>query len=153
MALSLTPLFSGSSGNAILISSGTSHILVDAGVSGRRIEEALHSVGQDIRGIKGILITHEHSDHIAGAGILSRKHNIPVYATAPTWEACSEKLGSVQSRLTRVIGKTGFILTICSSSLTIFRTTPPTPWDTVSLAARASLPLRRTLDFSPKHSR
>ena len=110
MALSLTPLFSGSSGNAILISSGTSHILVDAGVSGRRIEEALHSVGQDVRDIKGILITHEHSDHIAGAGILSRKHDIPVYATAPTWEACSEKLGSVQSRLARVIGKTGFYI-------------------------------------------
>ncbi len=110
MALSMTPLFSGSSGNAILISNGTSHILVDAGVSGRRIEEALRSVGQDIRDIKGILITHEHSDHIAGAGILSRKHDIPVYANELTWEACGAKLGNVQSRFARVIGKTGFYI-------------------------------------------
>jgi phosphoribosyl 1,2-cyclic phosphodiesterase len=110
MALSLTPLFSGSSGNAILISSGTTRILVDAGVSGRRLEEALRSVDQDARDLQGILITHEHSDHIQGAGILSRKHNIPVYATAPTWEACADKLGNVQSRLTRVIGKSGFYI-------------------------------------------
>lgn len=110
MALSLTPLFSGSSGNAILISSGTTRILVDAGVSGRRLEEALRSVDQYARDIKGILITHEHSDHIQGAGILSRKHNIPVYATAPTWEACAGKLGNVHSRLTRVISKTGFYI-------------------------------------------
>lgn len=110
MALSLTPLFSGSSGNAILVSSESTHILVDAGVSGRRIEEALHGIGQDIRGVKGILITHEHTDHIQGAGILSRKHGIPVYATAATWEACGDKLGSVQSRFARVIGKTGFCI-------------------------------------------
>lgn len=110
MALSLTPLFSGSSGNAILISSGATHILVDAGVSGRRIEEAMSSVGQDVRDIKGILITHEHTDHIQGAGILSRKHNIPVFATAPTWEACGNKLGNVQNRMARVITKSGFYI-------------------------------------------
>lgn len=110
MALSLTPLFSGSSGNAILISSGTSRVLVDAGVSGRRIEEALRSVDEDIRDIKGILITHEHSDHIQGAGILSRKHSIPVYATAPTWEACADKLGNVHSSLQRIISKAGFYI-------------------------------------------
>ncbi len=110
MAFSLIPLFSGSSGNAILLSSGQTHILIDAGVSGRRIEEALQSVGHDVRAVKGILITHEHTDHIQGAGILSRKHHIPVYATAPTWEACGDKLGCVQSRLARVIGKTGFYI-------------------------------------------
>ncbi len=110
MALSLAPLFSGSSGNAILISSGNTRVLVDAGVSGRRIEEALRSIGQDIREIKGILITHEHSDHIQGAGILSRKHSIPVFATAPTWEACGDKLGRVQSRLQRIIAKSEFYI-------------------------------------------
>jgi phosphoribosyl 1,2-cyclic phosphodiesterase len=110
MALSLTPLFSGSSGNAILVSSDRSKILIDAGVSGRRLEEALHSIGETINDIKGILITHEHSDHIQGAGVLSRKHNIPVYATAPTWAASCDKLGSVRSALARVIGKDPFYI-------------------------------------------
>jgi phosphoribosyl 1,2-cyclic phosphodiesterase len=110
MALSLTPLFSGSSGNAILVSSQRSKVLIDAGVSGRRLEEALRSVGEAVDDIKGILITHEHSDHIQGAGILSRRHNIPVYATAPTWAASCDKLGSVRSALTRVIGKDPFYI-------------------------------------------
>ncbi|MDD5017327.1 MAG: MBL fold metallo-hydrolase [Eubacteriales bacterium] len=110
MALSLTPLFSGSSGNAILICSERTKILVDAGVSGKRLEQALLSIGENIRDIKGILITHEHSDHIQGAGILSRKHDIPVYATEPTWLACGDKLGSVHSRLTRIISKNAFYI-------------------------------------------
>lgn len=110
MALSLTPLFSGSSGNAILVSSDRTRVLIDAGVSGRRLEEALKSVGEDIRDIKGILITHEHSDHIQGAGILARKHGIPIYATAPTWEACAAKLGNVKTHLQRVIDKTEFYI-------------------------------------------
>lgn len=110
MTFSLTPLFSGSSGNAILISSGLTRILIDAGVSGKRIEEALRSVDEDIRDIKGILLTHEHTDHIAGAGILSRKHSIPVFATAETFAAGGEKLGSIQSRHMRIISKTGFYI-------------------------------------------
>lgn len=110
MAFSLTPLFSGSSGNSILVSYGDTHILVDAGVSGRRLEEALRSVDMDVQSIKGILITHEHSDHIQGAGILSRKHHIPIYATAPTWDACGNKLGNVENRFVRVISKSGFYI-------------------------------------------
>ncbi|MFA5675157.1 MAG: MBL fold metallo-hydrolase [Christensenellales bacterium] len=110
MAFSLAPLFSGSSGNAILISSGKTKILVDAGVSGRRLEEALCCIGEDIKDIKGILLTHEHTDHIAGAGVLSRKYSIPVYATAPTFEAGVEKLGRIQSRHARVISKSGFFI-------------------------------------------
>jgi phosphoribosyl 1,2-cyclic phosphodiesterase len=110
MSLSLTPLFSGSSGNAILVSSGRSKILIDAGVSGRRLEMALHGIGEAVGDLKGILITHEHSDHIQGAGILSRKHGIPVYATAPTWAASCDKLGSVRSAMERIIGKDPFYI-------------------------------------------
>lgn len=109
MSLSLSPLFSGSSGNAILISSEKTKILVDAGVSCRRVETALKDLGQDVRDIKGILITHEHSDHIAGVDVLSRKHNIPVFMTEPTWLACSSKL-NIGSRLTRVISKSEFYI-------------------------------------------
>ncbi len=110
MTLSLSPLFSGSSGNAILISSGTTKILIDAGVSGRRLEEALFTLGEDISQIKGILLTHEHSDHTKGVGILSRRHGIPVYATADTFAAGGQMLGSIQSRHMRVIAKTGFYI-------------------------------------------
>jgi phosphoribosyl 1,2-cyclic phosphodiesterase len=110
MSLSLTPLFSGSSGNAILVCSDKTRILIDAGVSGRRLEEALHSIGESARDIKGILITHEHTDHIQGAGVLSRKHDIPVFANAATWQACGDKLGSVRRALSRVIGKDPFYI-------------------------------------------
>lgn len=109
MSLSLSPLFSGSSGNAILISSEKTKILVDAGVSCRRIETALKDLGQNIQDIKGILITHEHSDHIAGVDVLSRKHNIPVYMTEPTWLCCSSKV-NVAPRLSRVISKSEFYI-------------------------------------------
>lgn len=110
MAFTLTPLFSGSSGNVMLIGSDRTKILIDAGVSGRRIEETLRQIGEDIRDIKGILLTHEHTDHTMGAGILSRKHGIPVYATSGTFEAGREKLGSIQGRCERAITKDGFYI-------------------------------------------
>lgn len=108
MALSISPLFSGSSGNAILISSGRTKILVDAGVSCKRIEEALKSIGEEAAALSGILITHEHTDHIAGVQVLSKKHSIPVFATEPTWLSMSKL--EVQTRLTRVISKTDFYI-------------------------------------------
>ena len=87
-------LFSGSSGNCIFISSGETSVLVDAGVSGKRIEEALEQIGESIKSISAIIITHEHSDHIAGAGILSRRHKIPIYANSRTWDAMRPFLGN-----------------------------------------------------------
>jgi phosphoribosyl 1,2-cyclic phosphodiesterase len=108
MALSLSPLFSGSSGNSIFISSGRTKILVDAGVSCKRIEEALKSIGETAAGLRGILITHEHTDHIAGVEVLSRRHGIPVYATEPTWLSMSRL--NIQTRLTRTISKTDFYI-------------------------------------------
>lgn len=78
---------SGSSGNAIYVGSEQTHLLVDAGISGKRIEEGLNTL--DICGtdLDGILITHEHSDHIGGLGVLSRRYHVPIYATAGTVEA------------------------------------------------------------------
>lgn len=108
MALSISPLFSGSSGNAIFISSGRTKVLIDAGVSCKRIEEALKYIGEDAAGLNGILITHEHSDHTAGARVLSKKHGIPVYATEPTWLSMSGV--DIQTKLTRIISKTDFYI-------------------------------------------
>ena len=75
---------SGSSGNCIYVGSDTTHLLVDAGISKKRVEEGLDTLGLSLQDIDGILITHEHSDHISGLGVLLRKREIPVYATEGT---------------------------------------------------------------------
>lgn len=77
-------MFSGSSGNCVYISACGAAILVDAGVSTRSIVRALDSIGSSINKIAGILITHEHSDHIKGLKTLLSKYKIPVYANAGT---------------------------------------------------------------------
>lgn len=89
----LCSIASGSSGNCIYVGSGMTHVLVDAGISGKRIEEGLRSIGVNPEDLSGILITHEHSDHIQGAGVLVRKYGIPIYATAETF--CAMKKGKV----------------------------------------------------------
>ena len=77
---------SGSSGNCIYVGSDDTHLLIDTGISKKRIEEGLEKL--EIKGdeLDGILITHEHSDHIQGLGVFSRKYEIPVYATPGTIE-------------------------------------------------------------------
>ena len=98
MELRFAPLFSGSSGNAIYVGCDGAHLLVDAGVSGTRVAKALESVGVAPGSLDGILITHEHSDHIQGVGVLSRKYDIPIYATEGTWAAMEGKLGAVAAK-------------------------------------------------------
>lgn len=77
---------SGSSGNCIYVGSDHTHLLVDAGISKKRIEEGLKAL--EIKGeeLNGILVTHEHIDHIQGLGVFSRKYEIPIYATQGTIE-------------------------------------------------------------------
>jgi Metal-dependent hydrolases of the beta-lactamase superfamily I len=95
MEMYFCPLFSGSSGNVLFCQYGATRLLIDAGKSGKAIEDALKSIGTDIRSVSGVLITHEHSDHIAGAGVLARKYHIPLYATAETWRAMEGKIGKI----------------------------------------------------------
>lgn len=95
MELRFSPLFSGSSGNAIYVGCDNAHILVDAGMSGTRITQELARIGVNPGQLNAILVTHEHSDHIKGIGILSRKYDIPVYATEGTWQGMRSKIGSV----------------------------------------------------------
>lgn len=78
---------SGSSGNCIYVGSETTHLLVDAGISGKRVESGLNFLDLTGRDVDGILVTHEHSDHIAGIGVLLKRYNIPIYATKGTIEA------------------------------------------------------------------
>ena len=77
---------SGSSGNWIYVGSGSHHLLIDAGISGKRVEAGLKELQLSGKDIDGILLTHEHSDHIKGLGVLSRKYEIPIYVTAGTAE-------------------------------------------------------------------
>ena len=103
MELRFAPLFSGSSGNAIYVGCDNAHILVDAGMSGTRVAQALQDIGVQPGQLDGILITHEHSDHIKGVGILSRKYNVPIFATSGTWTAMNGKIGVISPNNVRVI--------------------------------------------------
>ncbi len=80
-------LFSGSSGNSIFVSSGGTKLLVDAGVSAKRIENALLDIGESADGLSAIFITHEHSDHIKGVRVLASRYGIPVFADGRVIEA------------------------------------------------------------------
>ena len=67
-----------------LVSCGATHLLLDAGISARRITTALKGLGVDPASLSGVLVTHEHSDHISGLATLTKQLQLPVYATAPT---------------------------------------------------------------------
>ena len=89
--LKFCSLYSGSSGNSFFVQSDDINILVDAGVSGKKIVDGLASIGISIQNISAILVTHEHSDHTKSVATLSKKYNIPVYANKKTWNAMKDK--------------------------------------------------------------
>jgi Metal-dependent hydrolases of the beta-lactamase superfamily I len=78
---------SGSNGNCTYIESGESRILIDVGISAKKLEESLNELDVKTSELTGIMITHEHSDHIKGLGLVSKKYQIPLYATEETFEA------------------------------------------------------------------
>ena len=82
-----TTIASGSTGNAALVSCGDTHILLDAGISAKRVTAGLAELGVKPRQLSAILLTHEHSDHVSGLRVLTKKAGAPIYATRPTlWE-------------------------------------------------------------------
>jgi len=78
-------LYSGSSGNSLFVQGDETKILIDSGVSAKKIIEALDSIDVDIKEINAILVTHEHIDHIRSLGTIAKKYNIPIYANLGTW--------------------------------------------------------------------
>lgn len=89
----LCSIASGSSGNCIYTGSDNTHLLVDAGISAKRIEAGLKELQVEGKDIQGLLITHEHSDHIKGVGVLARRYGFPIYATEGTIAQMKEMSG------------------------------------------------------------
>jgi len=92
-------LASGSSGNCTLVSDGAVHILIDAGISCRRIVKSLAELGISAQDLRGIFVTHEHTDHISGLQTLSKHFHLPVFAAAPCAAAIAAKAPAAQDVL------------------------------------------------------
>ena len=99
MAVSVSVIASGSRGNCALVASSTTRILVDAGLSGRETFKRLHGLGERTEEISAILITHEHSDHVAGLQRLATKLNVPVFLTEGTHHAFNRAMRDEEGQL------------------------------------------------------
>jgi phosphoribosyl 1,2-cyclic phosphodiesterase len=99
MAVSVSLLASGSRGNCALVASSSTRILVDAGLSGRETFKRLHSLGERPDQVSAILITHEHSDHVAGLQRLATKLKIPVFLTEGTHHAWNRAMRDEEGKL------------------------------------------------------
>ena len=85
--LNFCSLYSGSSGNSLFVQSDNTNLLIDCGVSAKKVETALNGLNIDPKSIDGILITHEHSDHVQGLGVFAKKFNVPVFVNSKTLDA------------------------------------------------------------------
>src|SRR5690554_2038759 len=117
--MKLYSLASGSSGNAYLVYSAGTAILLDAGLSGKRILDAIAGLGSYQEKLQAIIISHEHCDHIRSAGVLSRRLNLPLYITRGTWAAGKYSIGAVAEENLRFY-EAGAVFTIGSMQLTAF---------------------------------
>lgn len=137
--IKICALYSGSSGNSIFISSkdrtsvsynilsgieinsGT-NILVDAGVNGKQMQTAMDEIGESMNDVHGILITHEHVDHMRGIGVVMRRHGIPLYVNSKTWKKMQNlSIGDIPDKLVNII-KSGKTFQIRDLVIESFRT-------------------------------
>ncbi|MET3193069.1 MBL fold metallo-hydrolase [Bacillus sp. OAE603] len=95
MSLHFSVLASGSTGNALYVGTEQTKLLVDAGLSGKAMESLFKDINRDIKEVSGILVTHEHSDHIKGLGVLARRYQVPIYANEKTWKAMNHLIGDI----------------------------------------------------------
>lgn len=108
--LDICVLASGSSGNAIYVASNEKKLLIDAGLSGKEVNKRLKKINSGVDEIDAILLTHEHGDHIQGAGVISRRCNVPIYASQGTWQGAKDKLGKITPANKNTINKEDLIL-------------------------------------------
>ncbi len=118
--LTLHTLASGSEGNCLLISGGQTHILLDAGISCKRIVISLAALGLTMDDVDAVLITHEHSDHICGLATLVRRHQVPVYLTAATGRQLACRIAGIQPLLREV--RPGDVFAVENVKVSVFPT-------------------------------
>ena len=106
MGIRFTVLASGSTGNATIVQTEDTTLLVDAGLSVKKLEGLMEGRGVKGGELQGILVTHEHSDHIRGLGAVARKYQLPIYANEATWEEMHKHVGNLDPSQ-RVILNTG----------------------------------------------
>lgn len=94
-AFQISVLASGSTGNSLYIETPKKKILVDAGLSGKKVTSLLNEVNRKPDDLDAIFVTHEHRDHVHGVGVLSRKYNLDIYANDKTWQAMAPLIGNV----------------------------------------------------------
>lgn len=95
--LKISILASGSSGNVTYIESDKRKLLVDCGLSGKKTTALLSQINRTPDELDGILVTHEHKDHVHGVGVLARKYNLDIYANEKTWEAMAPSIGKIKT--------------------------------------------------------
>jgi len=94
--LKFCSLYSGSTGNSLFVQGKETKILVDSGVSAKKVIEALEFINVDINEINAIIVTHEHIDHIKSIGTLSKKYEIPIYANLGTWNGIENEKSVIE---------------------------------------------------------
>ncbi|MBK8269287.1 MAG: MBL fold metallo-hydrolase [Planctomycetes bacterium] len=90
-------LQSGSNGNCIYVEAGGKKLLFDAGISGKQAAVRLAAKGRDIHECDALILSHEHIDHVSGAGIFQRKFKVPVYCTRPTYRETKKRVGPIDN--------------------------------------------------------
>lgn len=103
MSVKFATIASGSSGNSVFVGTENTKILIDAGLSGKRIEDGLKQLDLSGKDIDAIFVTHEHIDHVDGIGVLSRRYDLPIYATEGTWNKMPSKVGEIREKNKRLI--------------------------------------------------
>ncbi|MGV0168425.1 MBL fold metallo-hydrolase [Furfurilactobacillus sp. WILCCON 0119] len=93
--MQISVLASGSAGNVTYIETPEHKILVDAGLSGKKIDGLMHEIGRDLHDVDSLFVTHEHTDHAKSVGVLARKYGVNVYANEKTWAAMGSKIGNI----------------------------------------------------------
>lgn len=101
----LCSIASGSGGNCVYVGSENTHLLIDVGISGKKVDAGLKELELSVKDIQGFFITHEHIDHVRGLGVLARRYEIPIYATEGTFEKIKQMstLGNINESLFHVI--------------------------------------------------
>ncbi|MCP3775210.1 MBL fold metallo-hydrolase [Paenibacillus sp. MZ04-78.2] len=109
MGIRFCVLGSGSTGNATVVATEEGKVLIDAGLSAKKIGQLLKERGMSASELDAILVTHEHADHIKGLGAVARKYDLPVYANEKTWAELDRQIGEIAEE-NRCVMKTGEML-------------------------------------------